>query len=78
MLMKIEEDILIKDTGSDLNIYKELGNTDEGEGKTGCCGPPTSYCAPKQEEGGNVYTKVFDLNEWVGKWPQRLGSREEG
>lgn len=55
-------DILIVDTKSDLNLYKQSSYL----GQSSCCGPAGSCKALPAE-----YAEM-DFNEWVGKFPSHL------
>ncbi|PYI34527.1 UbiE/COQ5 family methyltransferase [Aspergillus indologenus CBS 114.80] len=55
------EDVLIVDTKSDLNVYKESSNLSQGSGCGSCCG---GGCAT---ETASAITDL-DFNEWVGSF----------
>ena len=56
-------DILIVDTGSDLNVYSQGGSE-------ACCGSnavqSSSCCSPVQDIKADL--KNVDLNEWAGSY----------
>lgn len=71
-------EIMIVDTGADLNVYLETGG--DGERNGSCCAPGTgtgcdsagTVPAATTGSGGAVPAGVVpektDLNEYVGKW----------
>jgi hypothetical protein len=71
-------DVMIVDTGADLNVYLETG--EDGEKKGGCCAPagaPAGGCGASAEATGAgccgsvpkgvVSDSKRDLNEFAGK-----------
>ncbi|KAK4135034.1 NAD(P)-binding protein [Trichocladium antarcticum] len=76
------KDVVIVNTGADLNVYLETGEDGERkDGATGCCGPPqTGGCAPPAPAApassgccapavpAGVVDEKTDLNEFVGSY----------